>query len=123
MLILVDHKLALSTIHELCRAHFGNFFKFVADVERGVIAAGGDMHADAEELLLKNGSQQASLWGANLYPAKSAEKRIEFESFINIRPLDDNHSTTIQSEETRRKIRQLAESLLMAPDEQMELDD
>ncbi|HDP68024.1 MAG TPA: hypothetical protein ENN20_05915 [Candidatus Marinimicrobia bacterium] len=81
------------------------------------------MYADAEELLLKNGSQQASLWGANLYPAKAADQRLAFEPFINIRPLDDNLSTTIQSEETRRKIRQLTESLLMAPDEQIELDE
>ncbi|MDO9548807.1 MAG: DUF5674 family protein [Candidatus Marinimicrobia bacterium] len=123
MLLLIDKKLEPITILKLCQAHFGNFIKFVADIDLKVIAAGGEMHADAEALLLNNGSKQVSLWGANLYPENEPEKRIEFESFINIRPLDDNMAMIIQNAEIRHKIKNLVEALLLSPEERIQLED
>ncbi|MBU0713641.1 hypothetical protein KJ762_02445 [bacterium] len=123
MLLLIDKKIDTITILKLCQAHFGNFIKFVADIDRKVIAAGGEMHADAEVLLLNNGSKQVSLWGANLYPENEPEKRIEFESFINIRPLDDNMALTVQNAEIRHKIKNLVEALLLSPEELIQLED
>jgi len=123
MLLFIDKKIETKTILKLCQAHFGNFIKFVADIDRQLIVAGGEMHADAEELLLKNGSRQMSLWGANLYPENQPGDRIECESFINIRPLDDNLATGIQNEAIREKVRQLAETLLLSPEEKITLDD
>jgi len=123
MLLFIDKKIETQTILKLCQAHFGNFIKFVADIDRQLIVAGGEMHADAEALLLKNGSRQMSLWGANLYPENEPEKRVEFESFINIRPLDDNLATGIQNEAICEKVRQLAETLLLSPEEKITLDD
>ena len=35
-----------------------------------VAAVGGELHADAEALLLEQGSQQKDLWGANYYPGR-----------------------------------------------------
>jgi len=113
----------MDEIRLLCRTHFGNFIKFVADLDKNRIAAGGDLHADAEEMLLQNGSKQESLWGANLYPEKEPENRIEYESFINIRPLDDNLATTIQNAEIRQKVKKLAETLLMSPEDTIQLED
>ena len=47
--------------------------KYVVDVERGVVAIGGELHADAEQVLLEQGSRQADLWGANYYPGRGRE--------------------------------------------------
>lgn len=46
--------------------------KFVVDVERGILAIGGEMHAEAEQRLLEHGSRQANLWGANYYPGRGS---------------------------------------------------
>lgn len=59
------------------------------------------MHADCEQVLLEDGSEQDDLWGANWYPA---DQRIEFESLINIRPRLGNRSILIQSEELRKSV-------------------
>ncbi len=69
---------------------YGIMIKIVVDTRRGRLAGGGEMHADCEQLLLEDGSEQDDLWGANWYPA---EQRIEFDALINIRPRLNNRST------------------------------
>ena len=66
--------------------------KYVVDVERGLIAIGGEMHVDGEQLLLESGSRQADLWGANYYPGRGTEGCIEYTSLINIRPSAGNRA-------------------------------
>lgn len=76
---------------------FEDMVKFVVDVERSVIAIGGEMHSDAEQVLLESGSRQADLWGANYYPGRGRESCIEFTSFINIRPSAGNRGMELQA--------------------------
>jgi hypothetical protein len=72
---------------ELAESGFGNLVKAVVDVDKGVMAIGGEMHADEEAVLLGQGSSQTGLWGINLYPSQYGEADwIEFDSMINIRP-------------------------------------
>ena len=83
--------------------------KIVVDTRRRTLAGGGEMHADCEALLLTEGSEQDDLWGANWYPA---ERHIEFESLINIRPRLGNRSIVIQSEDIRRQVATITRELL-----------
>jgi hypothetical protein len=80
---------------------YDTMIKIVVDIRRRILAGGGEMHADCEQALLENGSEQDDLWGANWYPA---EQRIEFESLINIRPRLGNRSILIQDEALRQKV-------------------
>jgi hypothetical protein len=89
--------------------------KIVVDIRRGVVAGGGEMHADCEAVLLELGSEQDDLWGANWYPA---EQQLEFESLINIRPRSGNRSILIQSGEIRDKVAAIARPILGEFDEQ-----
>ena len=36
----------------------------------GAMAVGGELHADEEAMMLDAGSEQADLWGINLYAAE-----------------------------------------------------
>lgn len=83
--------------------------KVVVDVRRGIMAGGGEMHADGEALLLDDGSQQEDLWGANWYP-DSLE--IRFEALINIRPRHGNTRMEVQSEAIRAKMEPIIRRLL-----------
>jgi hypothetical protein len=56
-------------------------------------------------LLLEDGSEQDDLWGANWYPD---DQRIEFESFINIRPHAGNRQMVIQDQALRQTIERIA---------------
>ena len=98
---------------------FGDIVKFVADIEKGVLALGGEMHADCEEMLLQADSKQEDLWGANLYPNNTLEERIEYLSLINIRPQQNNRQMYISDKEIREKVKYIVYTLLLSPNEQM----
>jgi hypothetical protein len=83
--------------------------KIAVDVRRKFVAGGGEMHADCEQIMLDDGSEQDDIWGANWYPA---EQRVEFEALINIRPQLGNRSMIIQSEELRRQVEIITQQIL-----------
>jgi len=55
---------ALDHLRALAEGLFGEFVKAVVGVERGLMAIGGDLHADDEALLLEAGSSRPDLWGS-----------------------------------------------------------
>jgi len=89
---------------DIARGQFGNLVKVVVDVERGIMAIGGELHSDEEALLLEDGSQPEQLWGINLYPELGAGEWVEFDSLINIRPSHGNRSRGVDDPETRAAI-------------------
>lgn len=46
----------------------GSYLKLAVDIEREILAGGGEYHADCEAVLLENRSQQVDIWGADWYP-------------------------------------------------------
>ena len=88
---------------------YSRMIKLAVDIRRRILAGGGEMHADCEQLLLENGSEQDDIWGANWYPA---EQRLEFEALMNIRPRLGNRSILIRDEEIRRKVEAVARGIL-----------
>lgn len=116
---IIETRITPAELADLCRANYETMVKFVVDIEQGLLAAGGELHADAEAVLLARGSQQSTLWGGNFYPWKSPEARIEFTSFINIRPADDNASMEVLDAAIRATIIGIIETLLLPPHESM----
>ena len=76
----------------------------MVDIEKGIMAIGGELHSDEEGLLIEEGSNQHDLWGINFYPQAEDEDWIEFDSIINIRPSQENRSRGVDNPETRKKI-------------------
>lgn len=91
---------------------FGDFVKAVVDVEKGIMAIGGELHADAEKLLLEDGSRKEDLWGINLWVEKG-DDWIGFNSMINVKPLQGNKTRGIESEEIKQKIHAVIEKLIL----------
>jgi len=85
------------------------YVKLAVDVERGILAGGGAMHADCEAVLLEDGSQQEFIWGADWNPDT---QEVTFESLINIRPRQNNRSLELQDPELRAKVEQITRDLL-----------
>jgi hypothetical protein len=103
---LVHGQVDLSALEQMAAEGFGDLLKAVVDVNRRVIGLGGDLHSDAEAALLEDGSEQAHLWGINLYPDEYPESGwIEFDSLINIRPSRGNRSRDVEDQATREAIR------------------
>jgi hypothetical protein len=83
---IVREQVPLADLDAMAKAQFGDLVKAVVDVDRGVMAVGGELHSDEEALLLVDGSKPRYLRGINLYPAVVDESWIEFDPMINIRP-------------------------------------
>jgi len=79
---------------------FGTYIKLAVDVEREVVAGGGELHYDCEQALLDDGSRQADVWGADWDPVGE----VRFESLINIRPRQGNPDLELQSPELRARV-------------------
>ena len=92
---------------------FGDFVKAVVDVGRGVMAIGGELHADEEALLLEHGARQANLWGINLYPERPTAELVEFDSMINVRPSQGNRSRGVEDALVRRQIQDIVGRLVV----------
>jgi uncharacterized protein DUF5674 len=75
--------------------------KLAVDVERGIIAGGGEWHADCEKALLETGSRQENIWGADWSPKKN---EVTFEALLNIRPRQNNRNMVIRDPELRARI-------------------
>jgi hypothetical protein len=104
-IVLTSEALDPSEVRRLAQAFFGDMVKVVVDVRRGRAAVGGELHADGEQLLLEEGSEQAELWGANYYPGRGLDGCVEFTAMINIRPAQGNAGMEIQDLEVRRLVR------------------
>ena len=109
---IITDKITLLEVKEIAKATFGDMAKAVVDIEKQIMAIGGEIHADAEQLLLENGSRQENLWGINIYPENSSAERIQFESLINIRPAQNNRAMTVQDEKIRQTIAAVVNKLI-----------
>lgn len=74
-------------------AALDDYIKVAIDLERGILAGGGVMHADCERVLLEDGSRQDDVWGGDWIPDAS---EVRFHSMINVRPSQANRSTEVQ---------------------------
>ena len=111
-ILLTDARVDLAHLRALVDGWFGDMVKIVVDVQRRRIAIGGELHADAEALLLEDGSRQVDLWGANYYPGLGVSRCIEYTALINIRPAQGNRSMEIQDSTVRDTIRMIVRALI-----------
>lgn len=109
---IVRREILRSDLAALAETQFGDMVKAVVDVKRGVMALGGELHADEEAALLDDGSRQEDVWGINLYPAETGERWIEFDSMINVRPAQGNRSRDVEDIEIRQRIGRTVASLV-----------
>jgi hypothetical protein len=85
------------------------YIKLAVDVEKSIIAGGGELHADCEEVLLKDGSKQENIWGASWNPIT---QELFYESLINIRSRQQNRSMEILSPLLREQVAKVTRELI-----------
>ncbi len=89
---------------ERLREVFDVYIKTVIDIEKKICSAGMDRHFEGEKILLEQGSVQSNIWGGGI---DIETKEIDYNSFINIRPSDNNTSNEIQDLILRKKYEEL----------------
>ena len=109
---IVREQLTRSELVTIASNQFGDMVKAVVDVEREIMALGGELHSDEEALLLDDGSSQSNLWGINLYPSADAADLIEYDSMINVRPSQGNRMRGVEDSALRARIRRIVNELV-----------
>jgi len=109
---IVSQPISMSELAAMAAPHFLDFVKAVVDVEKRIMAVGGELHADEEVFLLERGSAQQNLWGINLYPGKTGDDFIEFDSMINLRPSQGNRSRWVDDPAIRVEISEIVARLV-----------
>jgi hypothetical protein len=109
---IVDN-ITVSELKEMAANMYGSMVKADVDISRNIMIVDMGMHADGEARLLEDGSQQADLWGINLHPDDyGTDDFIEFDSMINLRPAQGNHSRGVEDNAIREKIKKIVYKLI-----------
>jgi hypothetical protein len=104
----VTDTISVAMLAQMAEEQFQNLVKAVVDLAQDIMVVGPVMHADAEAVLIANGSAQADLWGINLHPDRyGTSEFIEYDSVINIRSRQGNRSRSVDDPATRAAIASL----------------
>ncbi|MDP3724866.1 MAG: DUF5674 family protein [Nanoarchaeota archaeon] len=114
---IIKKSVTRSELREMARQGFGDMVKAVVDTKQGIMAIGGELHADEEVVLVEEeGAEREYAWGINLYPdppeGGEGEGFIEFNSMINIKPHLGNRSRGVEDADIRKKIQEVVKKLL-----------
>lgn len=83
------------------------YIKTVIDIEQKICSAGMNRHFEGEQLLLQDHqSHQSQIWGGGI---DTETKEIDFNSFINIRPRDNNPKNDILDPYIREEYQKLTQ--------------
>jgi hypothetical protein len=109
---IIEETIDIKELIKIGEEGFGDLIKAVVDIEKEIMAIGGELHADEEAILLSLGSKQETLWGINFYPQKKDEEFIEFDSVINLKPAQGNRSRGIENPQIQKTIKEIVERLI-----------
>jgi hypothetical protein len=111
-IMLVDKPIARQQLKAAAQPHFEEVVKAVVDVEKRIMAIGGELHADEEGFLLEQDSKQENLWGINFLLEIDPPDIVEFDSMINVRPRQNNRSRSVEDAIIREKILDIVKELI-----------
>jgi hypothetical protein len=110
---IVRDKITLDELKKMSEKMHDNLVKAVVDIEKHIMVVDAGMHADEEMLLLEEEeSLQEDLWGINIYPYRTKDKWIEFDSMINLRPSYGNKTRGVDDVATQERIKKIVYALV-----------
>jgi len=110
---IVKNNISINELKEMAHEGFGDVIKAVVDVAQGIMAVGGEFHAEEEILLMEQeNSKRENTWGINLQLQEIGDGFIEFDSMVNLKPAYGNRSRGVENLETRNKIKEIVKKLI-----------
>jgi len=103
MIITFNSRSTPEQITEVTKMYEG-YTKIVVDINRKILAAGGEYHIDCEQVLLADGSAQSDLWGGG-YRFRNNE--VDFIALTNYKPNIDHFSYEITFPDIRKQVEEI----------------
>lgn len=107
---IVKDKISTEELEAIGQEFYQSIIKGVVDIEKQIVAFGGEYHIDASEILINNGSSQNDVWGFNIVFDRPKDSWIEYISLINIRPQVGNLDMEVQDKALREKMKNIINS-------------
>lgn len=100
----------MQDVRSVATEWYGSMIKGTVDIAQKKVAIGGDYHMETCELLVKDGSVHANVWGFNIRFDGEQEARLEFDSLVNIKPSLGNKSRSVEDQEVATKAEEIIRS-------------
>ena len=108
MVILLNRKITPEEF-EQAREIYPDYIKIVVDIEKNIMAVGGEFHIDCEEVLLEQRSKSENLYGGGY---RVNTKEIEYMAMSNYKPILNKLTYEIADPIIRDKIYKLTKEFL-----------
>lgn len=109
MILILDKKISLEQF-EQAREAYSDYIKTVIDIEKNILAVGGEYNIDCEDVLIKNGSNPENLYGGGY---RISTKEIEYMAMSNYKPSMGRTTYEIMDNSIRDKLKKLTEEYLI----------
>ncbi|OGZ91561.1 MAG: hypothetical protein A2599_01780 [Candidatus Staskawiczbacteria bacterium RIFOXYD1_FULL_39_28] len=107
-------KIAIPELKEMAKKMHDNLVKAMVDVEKEIMAVDAGLHADLMELLIEEeNSEPKNVWGINIFPDKTGDDLIEFDSMMNVKPAFNNRTRGVDDENIRKKITDIISKIIV----------
>jgi len=108
MIIVLDRKITPEEF-EQSREIYNDYIKSVIDIEKNVLAVGGEFHIDCEEVLIERGSKLENLYGGGY---RVSTKEVEYMAMSNYKPNFNKTTYEIMDPVIRDKLYKLTKEYL-----------
>lgn len=112
-IVVVEKEISLAELMEVAQEFYKTMIKGVVDIEKEVVAFGGEYHIDANQKLIERDSKQKDIWGFNVYLDRPRGTWIEYTSLMNIRPSVDNTDMEVSDPKIREKMKRIIDSKIL----------
>ncbi len=109
MILIVDRKITPEEFEQV-REVYNDYIKTVIDIEKNILAIGGEYHIDCEEVLTKSGSKLKNLFGGGY---RISTREVEYMAMSNFKPNMGKVTYEIMDENVRKKLKEITEKFLM----------
>lgn len=112
-IIIIKEPITRVELKKIAEKRFGDLVKAAVDIEQGIMAVGGELHIDEAVMLYEEaGSKGQNVWGINIWPDRTGDEFIVFDSMINLKPNQGNRTRGIDNLEIKEKIISIVNKLI-----------
>ncbi|MEK7151807.1 MAG: DUF5674 family protein [Patescibacteria group bacterium] len=112
-IVVVEKEVSLADLKVVAQEFYQTMIKGVVDIEKEVVAFGGEYHIDANQKLTERDSEQKNIWGFNVYLNRPRDTWIEYISLINIRPSEGNTAMEVSDPKIRERIKKIVDAKII----------
>ena len=110
---IIEKPITKAELKKIALERYGDLVKGAVDIEKEIMVLGGELHIDeALKLVSDFQSKGQNIWGINLYPEKTDDDMIEFDSMINLKPNLGNRTRGVDLPEIQEKIKKIVSKLI-----------